>query len=161
MNSSVISAIASSQIGITKEEFDRHIGSIDSRVSVLETNDYIRISDGMNPSQVGYNSLKDIANANAAAATHASVMGYAEHHIDTSDLDKIVKMKVSLASFIDSSHKLVAFMDAQMIRESIRELRKEITALKASAGISELDIIQYMEDSINEQFYREEDSLPF
>ena len=87
----------------------------------------------------------------------------------TNYIEVIINIRSKLDEFLDGSNPLMKVMNPQTIREMVRELRYEVRELKRDQGISELHIIEYLEqeledDTIRKDSYTEaydHDSVPF
>ncbi len=78
-------------------------------------------------------------------------MGNISEHYDGFVFNKIIKIRDKLDEFLDGSNYLIKVMNPQTIREMVREMRHEIRELKKEHGVSELDIVNYLEEEVNSE----------
>ena len=85
--------------------------------------------------------------------------------VDAGMIDTIIAIRNKLDDFLDGSNVLIKVMNPQTIREMVRELRHEIRELKRDQGISELMIIEYLEQELEDgtvkREYNDFDNVPF
>ena len=78
-------------------------------------------------------------------------MGKEVKYYDGFVFEEINKIRNKLDEFLDGSNYLIKVMNPQTIREMVREMRHEIRELKKEHGVSELDIVNYLEEEVNSE----------
>jgi len=78
--------------------------------------------------------------------------------VDRASIEHILKIREKLDDFLDGSNVLVKIMNPQTIREMVREMRQEIRAIKKEESISELDIVNHLEEELADEENRRADA---
>ena len=100
----------------------------------------------------------DSVGETTASSAHTHSMATAKVGIDIGYIDTIIDIRNKLDDFLDGSNVLLKVMNPQTIREMVRELRNEIRTIKREENISELDIVEYLEEELADEENRKADA---
>ena len=94
----------------------------------------------------------------SGAVGSSGTLGRTISYPDTFEIEHIIKIRDKLDDFLDGSNVLIKVMNPQTIREMVREMRNEIRTIKRKENISELDIVNYLEEELTNETNRRADA---
>ena len=94
----------------------------------------------------------------SGAVGSSGTLGRTISYPDTFKIEHIIKIRDKLDDFLDGSNVLIKVMNPQTIREMVREMRNEIRTIKKKENISELDIVNYLEEELTNETNRRADA---